>query len=144
MKKILSMTLALIMTGLTAFCLWTTAFAEAGDASAEVLPIKVLILPKFEVGEMDGDYPGEAQLYYHQYLEGAESYDIPGGKEGSRLYVKDGVGLYVLGMGKVNAALGTMAVLSDKRFDFSDAFIIATGCAGSSKGSTDSVCMSGF
>ena len=99
MKKILSMTLALIMTGLTAFCLWTTAFAEAGDASAEVLPIKVLILPKFEVGEMDGDYPGEAQLYYHQYLEEAESYDIPGGKEGSRLYVKDGVGLYVLGMG---------------------------------------------
>ena len=42
----------------------------------------------------------------------------------------------VLGMGKINAALGTMAILSDSRFDFSEAFIISTGCAGSSSGNT--------
>ncbi|MGX8688720.1 MAG: hypothetical protein ACSW8K_13105, partial [bacterium] len=28
------------------------------------LPVKVLILPKFEVGEMTGDFPGEAQYFY--------------------------------------------------------------------------------
>lgn len=39
-------------------------------------------------------------------------------------------------MGKVNAALSTAAVLSDERFDFSDAYILSTGCAGSAMGST--------
>ena len=96
--------------------------------------IKVLILPKFEVGELNGDFPGEAQFYFERYLDGAESYGIPGGAEGSRLYVsKDGIALYLLGMGKVCSALNTMAVLSDPRFDFSNAWIISTGCAGSAK-----------
>ncbi len=105
-----------------------------GNGNAEIakIPVKVLILPKFEVGEMAGDFPGEAQLFYEKYMAGgAEEYDIPGGSEGSKLYVKDGVALYVLGMGKVGAALGTEAVLSDERFDFSDAYILSTGCAGS-------------
>ena len=117
-----------------AFC--ETAEAAPAEAKAESgkIPIRVLILPKFEVGELSGDYPGEAQYYYEQYLEGAESYEIPGGAEGSRLYVKDGIALYVLGMGKVNAALSTMAVLSDGRFDYSEAWILSTGCAGSAEG----------
>ena len=34
------------------------------------------------------------------------------------------------------AALSTMAILSDTRFDWSDAYIISTGCAGSSAGNT--------
>ena len=96
------------------------------------LPVKVLLLPKFEVGEMSGDFPGEAQFFYEHYLNEAEEYSISNGKDGTTLYYKDGIALSVLGMGKVNAALGTMAVLTDKRFDFSDAYIISTGCAGSS------------
>ena len=39
--------------------------------------------------------------------------------------------LYVTGMGKVNTALSLTAVLLDERFDFSDAYILSTGCAGS-------------
>lgn len=97
----------------------------------EKIPVRVLILPKFEVGEIEGDFPGEAQYYYEHFLKGGEVYEIPAGTEGSRLYVKDGVGLYIVGMGKVSAALGTMAVLSDSRFDFSDSYIISTGCSGS-------------
>ena len=27
------------------------------------LPVRVLILPKFEVGELAGDFPGEAQYF---------------------------------------------------------------------------------
>ena len=100
------------------------------DQDTDPLPVKVLILPKLEVGDMTGDFPGEAQYYYEQYLTDAEEYDIPNGN-GNKLYYKDGVALYVLGMGKVNAALGTMTVLSDNRFDFSQAYIIATGCSGS-------------
>ena len=92
--------------------------------------IEVLILPKFENGEMTGDFPGEAQYYYDAYLAGGEEYDIVGGFPGHKLYVKDGVALYVTGMGKVNASMSTTAVLLDPRFDFSDAYILSTGCGG--------------
>ena len=105
--------------------------SENGTDDSEVIAVKALILPKFEVGEMTGDFPGEAQCYYENYLDGAEAYDIPGTTGGSRLYVKDGVALFTLGMGKVRAGLNTMAVLQDPRFDFSQALILSTGCAGS-------------
>ena len=94
----------------------------------------MLLLPKFEAGELSGDFPGEAQLYYETYLAGGQSYEIPGGLEGGKLWVKDGVALYVTGMGKVNAALSTAAVLSDARFDFSGAYVISTGCGGAAAG----------
>ena len=98
------------------------------------LPVKVLLLPKFEVGELFGDFPGEAQYYFEHYLMGAEEYDVP--HSPYKLYYKDGVALSLIGMGKINAALDTMAILSDSRFDYSEAYIISTGCAGSSAGTT--------
>ena len=93
--------------------------------------IEVLILPKFENGEMGGDFPGEAQYYYEEYLEGGEEYDVVGGFPGHKLYVKDGVALYVTGMGKINTAMSLNSILLDPRFDFSDCYFISTGCAGS-------------
>ena len=122
MKKLLALLFALVLTA-------TAAFALAEDASP--IAIKALILPKFESGEMAGDFPGEAQYYYEGYCMGGEEYDIVGGFEGNKLYVKDGIALYVTGMGKVNTALSLEAVLMDNRFDFSNAYIISTGCAGS-------------
>ena len=101
-------------------------------AHEDVIPIKVLILPKFEVSELHGDFPGEAQYFYEAYLMDSDEYEIRGGFGDSKLYVKDGIAMYVTGMGKVNSALSTMAILSDSRFDFSDANVISTGCAGSS------------
>lgn len=92
--------------------------------------IDVLILPKFENGEMSGDFPGEAQYYYDAYLAGGEEYEVAGGYPGHKLYVKDGVALYVTGMGKVNASMSATAVLLDPRFDFSEAYVISTGCGG--------------
>ena len=96
--------------------------------------IEVLILPKFENGEMSGDFPGEAQYYYENYLAGGEEYEIKGGFPGHKLYVKDGVALYVTGMGKVNASMSATAVLLDPRFDFSDAYVISTGGGGTATG----------
>ena len=100
------------------------------------VPVKVLILPKFETGAMSGDFPGEAQFFYEHYCSGGGEYEIRGGFPGHKLYVKDGVALYVTGMGKVNAALSLMAVLHDPRFDFSDAYFFSVGCGGSAVGST--------
>ena len=131
MKKILSAVLILVMT---CFCPFSTAEQPAGEAS--VLPVKVLLLPKFEIGEMAGDFPGEAQYYYEQYLVGSEEYDVPNSAGALKMYYRDGVALCVLGMGKISAALGTMAILSDPRFDYSGAYIISTGCAGSAAGTT--------
>ena len=105
-------------------------------AAAEKIPVRVLLLPKFEVDELSGDFPGEAQYYYDAYLTDGDEYEIPWGYDTGRLYVKDGVALAVTGMGKVNAALTTMAILTDERFDFSDAYVISTGCAGSARDTT--------
>ena len=117
-----------------ALLLWAGVGIRSANAREEAIPIQVLLLPKFEVGELSGDFPGEAQYYYEAYLCGGEAYDIAAGFEGGKLYVKDGVALYITGMGKVNAALSTAAVLSDPRFDFSGAYVISIGCAGSAEG----------
>ncbi|MBE6689430.1 MAG: hypothetical protein E7588_09220 [Ruminococcaceae bacterium] len=96
----------------------------------EKIKIKLLILPKFEVGEMSGDAPGEAQFYYDAYVKGGEEYEIVAAYENNKLYVKNGVALYVAGMGKVNAAISLTVLLTDARFDFSDAYVLSTGCCG--------------
>ena len=129
MRKLLLTVLAVVLLAAGAVSL-----AEEAVPQALPLPVKVLLLPKFEISEMSGDFPGEAQYYYEHYLTGADEYDVP--YNSGKLYYQDGVAMCVLGMGKVNAALGTMAILSDPRFDFTEAFIISTGCAGSSFGNT--------
>ena len=129
MKKMLFILLAVVLLAAGAVSLAEEAFPQALP-----LPVKVLLLPKFEIDEISGDFPGEAQYFYEHYLTGADEYNVP--YHSGKLYYRDGVAMCVLGMGKTNAALGTMAILSDTRFDFSDAFIISTGCAGSSSGNT--------
>lgn len=96
--------------------------------------INVLILPKFEIGQMTGDAAGEAQYYFEEYVLGGEEYEIAGANKNCRLYVKDGIALYLTGMGKVDSALNTAMLLSDDRFDFSKAYVLSTGCAGSAAG----------
>ena len=133
MKRIIAAILIVmaILIGLPAL----TELSAPKQPDHDPLPVKVLILPKFEVDQMYGDFPGEAQYYYEQYLMNADEYDIPN-SGGNRLFYKDEVALYLLGEGKVSAAMNTMAVLSDDRFDFSDAYIISTGCAGSAVDTT--------
>ena len=129
MKKLLLTVLAVVL-----IAAGTVSTTKEAAAQTLPLPVKVLLLPKFEIEKMAGDFPGEAQYYYEQYLMGAEKYDIP--YSPNKLYYKDGIAMCVLGMGKINAALSTMAILSDTRFDRSEAYIISTGCAGSSAGTT--------
>ncbi len=131
MKKTIASVLILVMA-----CACALSAAELPAGGMTPLPVKVLLLPKFEIGEMSGDFPGEAQHYYERYLIGAEEYEVPNSAGALKLYYRDGVALCVLGMGKVSAALGVMAVLSDSRFDYSRAYIISTGCAGSAAGTT--------
>lgn len=96
--------------------------------------VRVLILPKFEVGAMAGDFPGEAQYFYEEYPVGGDVYANDGCPGTIELYCKDGVALCTVGQGKVAAAVNTSAILSDTRFDFSDAYVLSVGCAGTAEG----------
>lgn len=106
----------------------------AAKPAAQKLPVRVLILPKFEVNEITGDFPGEAQFFYDEYLAGGEEYIITGCPDTWNVYYKDGIALCLTGQGKVSAALTVSAILSDERFDFSDAYILSVGCCGSAEG----------
>ena len=124
-KKVL-LVICILLTLVSAGC--------SSQLKEKKIPVKVLILPKFEQGEIEGDFPGEAQLFYEEYLDDGDVYEIEGGPDAENLYYKDGVAMALLGQGKVNAALSVSAVLSDKRFDFSDAHILCVGCGGAAKG----------
>ena len=98
-------------------------FTLSAHAVPEKKDIKVLILPKMD---------SEADDYRKVYFEGADEYDIGAPHEkGFKLYVKDGLAMTVTGEGKTNATVTAMSVLTDPRFNFSDALILSTGCAGS-------------
>ena len=125
MKKMLSLLLALMLI-VAAPC--AMADEATGDSPIE---IKALILPKFESGEMTGDFLARRSTITMAIAGTATNMKSSAALKDNKLYVKDGVALYVTGMGKVNLALSLQAILNDDRFDFSNAYIISTGCAGS-------------
>lgn len=117
-----------------AILLFVGVLTGCSSQQKKELPVRVLILPKFEVAEMAGDFPGEAQFFYEKYLAGGDAYAIDGCPGTIELYYKDGVALCAIGQGKVAASVNTSAVLSDERFDFSDAYVLSVGCAGTAEG----------
>ena len=125
-RRIAAFVLILMIAGMQA------GYSE--QATDQRMPVRVLILPKFEIGAMTGDFPGEGQCFYEEYLAGGETYIIDGCPGSIELYYKDGVALCLIGQGKVAAAMNTAAILSDTRFDFSDAYILAVGCSGVAEG----------
>ena len=96
--------------------------------------LKVIIIPKFEVDEMSGDFPGEAQLFYEKYCPDCEEIKIPNMPVTGHFYANDktGVGILVTGSGKTAAGLSLMALLSSGLYDTSDAYIVSVGCGGGS------------
>ena len=112
------------------FILCITMFS-CGCAEEAPIKIRALILPKFEIGELTGDYAGEAQLFYEAFFMDADAFEIAGGQKEYPLYInRDGLALCVTGQGKVKSAVRLAAILCDGRFDFSDAYIISVGCCG--------------
>ena len=119
---------------------WLSGSQLAGSIvyadEAKGIPVKVLILPKFEIGNAENDFPGEAQLFYEQYCDGCEEIDIPNTTPTSQFYFNEdnGVGLLLTGSGKTAAGLSLMSLLSWDAYDFSDVMIVSVGCAGGSTG----------
>lgn len=131
--------LLLFFGGIALYVFRGTPSAEvmANKDETEKIPVKVLIVPKFEIGDIDGDYPGEAQLFYEHYCAGCEEIAVPNTSPTSKFYfnTENGVGLLLTGSGKMAAALSLMSLLSWNSYDFSDTKIVSVGCSGGSTGS---------
>ena len=106
----------------------------ASAEKEEKQKIRVLIVPKFEIGAMSGDFPGEAQLFYERYCAGCGEIEMPNFPPTAHFYLNDenGVGILVTGSGKTAAGLSLMALLSSDRYDCSGACIVSVGCGGGS------------
>ena len=126
---------AIIFTGI--FLLTILLLMTAGADAAEPAKVRVLIIPKFEIGEISGDFPGETQLFYEAYCEGTGEIRIPHTTPTAHFYFNEenGVGLLETGSGKTAAGLSLMSLLSWDAYDFSETVIVSVGCGGASTGS---------
>ncbi len=103
----------------------------AAQPVVEKPEIKVLVLGMFEVGENKGDFAGEFQHFYEAYFDGAASYTL--NAMPMTLYVnRDGIADAIAGMGKAQSSASLTTILRDSRFDFSNAYIVISGCSGMS------------
>ena len=109
---------------------------SACGKKAEKTGVRVLIVPKFEIGEMSGDFPGEAQLFYEEYLAGCGETVLPNAAPSSHFYLNEqnGVGMLITDSGKTAAGLSLMSLLSRDAYDFSDTMIVSVGCSGGNTG----------
>ena len=121
-----------------AFAIIVSFLTGCGALTERKPEMRVLIIPKFEIGEMTGDSPGEAQLFYENYCKGCEEIEIPHLPENSHFYFNDdnGVGILVTDMGKNASALSLSSLLSSDLYDFSNTYIVSVGCCGGSVGET--------
>ena len=94
--------------------------------------IRVLIVPKFEVGEMSGDALGEAQLFYENYCAGCDQIEVPHMPSTARFFYNEenGVAILITGAGKNAASLSLTALFSSGLYDCSDTYIVSVGCGG--------------
>ena len=103
------------------------AFADRRDR--EPLPIKVVLVTMFEVGEDEGDEPGELQTWVER-LPLPESVAFPQGWRDLRLNREMGVLAIVTGEGTARSAASIMALGMDPRFDLGRAYWLVAGIAG--------------
>ncbi|MDB6000884.1 MAG: purine nucleoside permease [Rhizobacter sp.] len=102
---------------------------SAPQAAAEPIQVKVFVAAMFEIGQNTGDRAGEFQHWYERYWKGATPIVVPGAL--SPVYCNaDGVCGSVLGMGKVNSSSSMQAILLNPRLDFSKAYYVLSGVAG--------------
>jgi len=100
--------------------------ASAALAAAPI-PIKVVVVTAFEIGADTGDKAGEFQAWAEAY---PDSLPFPAGDRPLRYDPKNGVLVLSTGMGTPRAALSTMTLGMDPRFDLSKAYWMIAAIAG--------------
>jgi purine nucleoside permease len=106
-----------------------TPIAATAPAAPAPVHVKVFVAAMFEIGANTGDRAGEFQHWYERYWMSAQPITVPGAL--NPVYCNaDGVCGAVLGMGKVNSSASMQAILLNPQFDFSQAYYMLTGVAG--------------
>jgi len=109
--------------------LFALSFYQAGAAPVPI-PVKVVVVAMFEVGNDTGDAPGELQYWVERdHLD--QVYPLPAGYHAARMN-RDGEMAILTGQGTAHAAATIMALGLDPRFDFSHAYWLIAGIAGGS------------
>lgn len=102
--------------------------ASAPAFAEEPIPVKVVVLAMFEMGEITGDRPGELQFWAER-----ENLEIvlpfPMGRT-DLLMSEEGLMVALTGGGVTHAATTITALGMDPRFDFSKTYWIIAGIAG--------------
>jgi purine nucleoside permease len=93
------------------------------------IPIKVVVVTMFEIGEDTGDRPGEFQTWVEQ-LPLPEKLPFPQGYRDLRYNPDKGVLGIVTGICTARAAASIMALGMDPRFDLRKAYWLVAGIAG--------------
>lgn len=102
-------------------------FILAAASVQSAIPIKVVIVSMFEIGEDTGDIPGEFQLWIER--NDVKKIEAPLGWRDYYLR-DDGLLIMCTGGGVTNAATSVTTLALDDRFDFSQAYWIVAGIAG--------------
>jgi purine nucleoside permease len=104
------------------------AFAQPAGGQ-EPVHVKVFVAAMFEIGKNTGDRAGEFQHWYERYWKDSKPIEIRGALH--PVYcTQDGVCGAVLGMGKVASSSSMQAILLNPALDFSQAYYMLTGVAG--------------
>ncbi|MEO7337996.1 MAG: purine nucleoside permease [Caldimonas sp.] len=97
--------------------------------AAEPVKVKVFVAAMFEIGQNTGDRAGEFQHWYERYWTSATALPVRGALN-PVFCNADGVCGAVLGMGKVSSSSSMQAILLNPQFDFSQAYFVISGVAG--------------
>ena len=111
-------------------CALLAAFAAPCTAKPKPIPVKVVVVAMFEVGQDTGDQPGELQYWVERdHLD--RIYPLPAGYHSVRMNA-DGEMAVLTGQGTAHAAATIMALGLDPRFDLTHAYWLIAGIAGGS------------
>ncbi|WP_353228533.1 purine nucleoside permease [Novosphingobium sp.] len=107
----------------------TVLACQPGAPCAQRLPVKVVIVTMFEIGQDTGDAPGEFQLWKERrHLDTRIAF--PQSHHDLFYNPQTGVLGMVTGMGSIRSATATLALGLDPRFDLSHAYWLVAGIAG--------------
>lgn len=93
------------------------------------IPVKVVIVTMFEIGEDEGDTAGEFQLWKERQKL-TKRIPFPNSFHDIYMNEETGVLAIVTGIGTAKSTSATMALGMDPRFDFSKAYWLVAGIAG--------------
>ncbi|MEL6671331.1 MAG: purine nucleoside permease [Bacteroidota bacterium] len=122
MKKFLSLLTSSVLLCLISGC-------GSTEALNGPIPIKVVVVNMFELGDDAGDMPGEFQ-YWNERIPYDESFPFPQGVHDLGYNRQKGMLGLLTGIGTAKAAASVMALGMDPRFDLSNAYWIISGIAG--------------